>query len=147
MNRKPSSALRCPTNHDGTSFVSASIAVHVHTSPTPNSPLAVRGHVLRLRVDEGPNLVALDRLAGEIDQRAVLKVRAGVRRCQAGACFTVLKETSASRAVARMLLPSTSSPRMAARFSVLSRFILNIMPERSGIVKRIRGGDWPLTLT
>ena len=37
----------------------------------------------------------------------------------------------AIRAVARMLFPSTSIPRMSARFSMLSLFILNIMRERS----------------
>ena len=43
----------------------------------------------------------------------------------------MLIEQPAMRVVARRLLPSTSIPKMAARFSVLSRFILNIMPEGS----------------
>ena len=46
----------------------------------------------------------------------------------------MLIEQPAMRLVARMLLPSTSIPMIAARFAVLSRFILNIMPERLRIV-------------
>ena len=33
MNVMPSSIVRSPTSHDGTSFVSAQSAVQVHTSP------------------------------------------------------------------------------------------------------------------
>ena len=43
----------------------------------------------------------------------------------------MLIEQSAMRVVERRLLPSTSIPRMVARFSMLSRFMLNIMRERS----------------
>ena len=47
----------------------------------------------------------------------------------------MLIATPAIRLVARTLLPSTSIPRICARFSVDNLFILNIMPERSRIVK------------
>lgn len=33
MNMMSSSVVRSPTSHDGTNFVSAQSAVHVHTSP------------------------------------------------------------------------------------------------------------------
>ena len=39
------------------------------------------------------------------------------------------------RLVARRLVPSVSSETICARFSIGSLFILNIMLERSGIVK------------
>jgi hypothetical protein len=45
-------------------------ATHVHTSPTaPPHALHPFGHVLRLGVDEGPNLVALNPLGREIAER------------------------------------------------------------------------------
>ena len=50
----------------------------------------------------------------------------------------MLKDTLAIRAVARILLPSTSILRIAARSSMERLFILNTMPERSGIVKQQR---------
>ena len=43
--------------------------------------------------------------------------------------MTVFFAAPVMRTVARMLLPSTRQPMIAARFSVLSRFILTIMRE------------------
>src|ERR1035437_4140133 len=51
---------------------------------------------------------------------------------------TVFLAAPVMRTVARRLLPSTSEAMICARFSVVSRFILTIMPERIGIVKQLR---------
>ena len=53
------------------------LCVRVDGDPGPNIavtklPLKLRGHVLRLRVHEAPNLVALDALTGEIAQMLAL---------------------------------------------------------------------------
>jgi len=53
--------------------------------------------------------------------------------------LTVLIEQPAMRVVARRLFPSTSIDRICARFSVESLFILNIIRDRSSIIKRESG--------
>jgi hypothetical protein len=71
MNRNPSSAVRWPTNRVG------ELCVRVNRDPRPDAAdallaLACGRDVLVLRVDEVPNLIALDRFAGQIIQNLVL---------------------------------------------------------------------------
>ena len=61
MNSVAEPASREPTSQDGTSFVSASIAAHVQTSPKPKVALLLGRDVLRLGVAERPDLVDLER--------------------------------------------------------------------------------------
>lgn len=47
----------------------------------------------------------------------------------------MLIETSASRLVARRLIPSINMPMICVRFSLVSVFILNIMLDELSLVK------------
>src|SRR6266849_3924399 len=72
------SLSRPPTNHDGMILVSASIAVHVHTSPAFCRGGLCGRHVLLLRVDEIPDFIDLKALAGQIAKHTVLIPRSGL---------------------------------------------------------------------
>ncbi|MBV9501123.1 MAG: hypothetical protein JO138_17270 [Acidobacteriaceae bacterium] len=64
---------RCPIIQDGISFVSASIATYVQTSPQiPSRSKFVWSDVLLLASDELPNLIDLDALAAKIQWKMVL---------------------------------------------------------------------------
>ena len=72
--------VRSPIRHDGTSLVSAQIAVEVHTSPAfLRGPLRTPDALL-LRVDERPDFVHLDATARQIAQHPILLRSAGFRR-------------------------------------------------------------------
>jgi len=69
-------ASRGPICQVGISFDSASMATHVHTSPASCGARAGLLDVLLLRVDELPDLVALQAPAPEVVQRGILVVGA-----------------------------------------------------------------------
>ena len=75
MKWKAHPASRAPTNHDGTSLVSASNATQVQISPPPSSFFPCAG-VFLLSPNERPNLIALYALAGKVLENAVLILRA-----------------------------------------------------------------------
>ncbi|HEX6700406.1 MAG TPA: hypothetical protein VF101_06700 [Gaiellaceae bacterium] len=52
--------------------------------------------------------------------------------------MTVFRDAPVMRHVERIELPSTSAATMRVRCSVERRFILTIMPERSGIVNQTK---------
>ncbi len=77
------------------------------------------------------------RLAREVSERLVMIGGSG-RPTSSWSFWTVMIDAPDMRLVARRLLPSVSIVRSCARRSMLSRFILNIMRERSdGILERL----------
>jgi len=111
--------------------VSASIAIQVHTSPKPNSPSCLFGDVLDLGVGERPDLVALDQLAGQAPQGAVLVLAARHAQVHQKLADDVLCRT-VTRTVGRMLMPSTRHEFTCPLRSVLNRFIVTMI--RRGII-------------
>src|SRR3989442_1392411 len=103
---KPS---RRPIAHEGTSFVSASIATQVHTSPTPNAPF----------IDSG-TFFAFAYTKAQISShwiRRLLRFRSvsswyfsQAAPMSSRSLVTVLMDTSARRLAARRLLPSANRP-------------------------------------
>ena len=69
MNVHAASASRVPTYQDGTSFVSAQSAVHVQTIADAKLTAHFFRNVLRFGVNETPNLIRLNALAGQIAER------------------------------------------------------------------------------
>lgn len=116
-------ASRDPIKKDGTSFVSAQIAVNVQTSPTPNSPLRSSGTFACLAQTDAPDLVGFDPLARQVAQDAVLECGAGGAEIDQELGDGV-HATPVMRAAARRLLPSTKDATTAVRFSVLSTFAI-----------------------
>ena len=72
MNSVAQPESREPTRKDGISFVSASIAGEGPDVAHPKLPGLLGGDVLRLGVDEAPDLVHLEPLAGEVPERLIL---------------------------------------------------------------------------
>jgi hypothetical protein len=115
--------------------------VNVQTSPTPKLPGLLGGHVLRLGIDEAPDFVHLEALAGEVAERLILVGNARLPDLPPQ-LMKVSFETPAMRAIARMPQPSTRADTIWTRFGVLSTFaILDIMRKRLGIVKQF-GVQW-----
>ncbi len=111
------------------------LGIGADRGPRPHVPVAKRalvffGDVFLLGVAERPDLTVLDGRAGKVAQHAVLVVGSGCAEIEQE-LTTVFLAAPVMRAVARMLLPSTSEPMTCAHFSVPNQFILTIMLEPS----------------
>ena len=70
--------MRSATSQLTSNFVSASIAVHVHTSPASFGGGLGVFYVVVFGVNEIPDFIDLNALAGQVPQHAILVLGAGV---------------------------------------------------------------------
>src|ERR1019366_3570097 len=125
---------RSATSQAGISLVSASMAVHVQTSPQPNSPRCSSGTFRALALQKLQISSAWRRRQERSrSTRSWYSEQAAPRSTRS--LVTVFLATPVRRTVARIELPSTRHLTTAVLWPVESLFILTIMLDRSGIVK------------